>query len=281
MARNKNLKGNQRVMSEKKLFEAHRVDLYRGTKRVFKNLNLTINNNESLAIFGPNGSGKTTLLKAINREIYPASKNDSWIKIFEKKVWNVWQLRSMIGIVSDDLHLSYNPNTIGMEVILSGFYSSVGVQGILQDQITKEQIEKTQNIMHDLDITDFAKKPLHKISMGQKKRCLLARALVHNPQTILLDEPTTGLDLAGTFKYLEILTKLKNEGCNIILISHNLLEITEIIDRVILLSNGKIVADGNKTAVLSEENLSLAFSIKIGLKKINGNYLPFKKTKSQ
>jgi len=65
------------------------------------------------------------------------------------------------------------------------------------------------------------------------------------------------------------------------LISHNLLEITEIIDRVILLSNGKIVADGNKTAVLSEENLSLAFGIKIGLKKINGNYLPFKKTKSQ
>ncbi|MEC9416052.1 MAG: ATP-binding cassette domain-containing protein [Pseudomonadota bacterium] len=264
-------------MPEKKLFEAHKVDLYRGTKRVFSNLNLTIHNNESVAIFGPNGAGKTTLLKAINREIYPATKNDSWIKILGKKVWNVWQLRSKIGIVSDDLLLAYNRNTIGRDVILSGFYSSVGVQGILQEQITKEQIEKTRNIMHDLDITDFAKKPLHKMSMGQQKRYLLARALVHNPQTILLDEPTTGLDLAGTFKYLEILTQLKNERCNIILISHNLLEITEIIDRVILLSNGKIIADGNKTDVISEENLSIAFDMKIGLKKIDGNYLPFRK----
>jgi iron complex transport system ATP-binding protein len=265
-------------MSLENLFEAHQVDLYRDQYQVFKDLNLTIKKKESVAILGANGSGKTTLLKAINREIYPASKPNSWLKIYGKVNWDVWQLRSMIGNVSDDLHLAYNPQTIGMEVILSGFYSSIGVHGLMQYKITDHQLKKTQDIMRLLNLMDLMRKPLSKMSMGQQRRCLLGRALVNNPQTLLLDEPTTGLDLASTFKYLKLLNNLKKKGHNIILVTHNLHEISDDIDRVILLNKGKIIADGPKEEIITEENLSKTYEIDVGLSIIQGKYLPYAKT---
>ena len=130
----------------KMFFEAHKVDLFRSNKLIFENLNLKIHDNESIAILGPNGSGKTTLIKTINREIYPATKEDSYLKIYGKRTWNVWQLRSMIGIVSDDLIDSYNQDVIGVEVVLSGYHASIGVHGQIQRRLKTDQIEKAFSI---------------------------------------------------------------------------------------------------------------------------------------
>ena len=266
-------------MNEIKIFfEAHKVDLFRSNKLILKNLNLKINDNESIAILGPNGSGKTTLIKTINREIYPAIKKNSYLKIYGKKTWNVWRLRSMIGIVSDDLIQSYNQDVIGIEVVMSGYHASIGVHGQIQRRLTTKQIDKAEEIMEKLDISLLKNQPLKKMSMGQKKRCLLARALVHNPKILLLDEPTTGLDLSSTYKYMDILSSLKKEGHNIILVTHNIHEINNVIERVIMLKKGKIVADGKKDKILTEENLTNTFDIEVGLKKLNGNLLPYRKT---
>lgn len=261
------------------LFEAHRVDLYRNQYQVFKNLNLVIKKNESVAILGANGSGKTTLLKAINREIYPATKENSWLKILGKSSWNIWELKSMLGSVSDDLYLSYTPMTKGVDVILSGFFSSIGVHGLLQSKITDQHLKDTKRVMALLNLSELADKSLSNMSAGQQRRFLLARALVHNPQTLILDEPTTGLDLPSTFKYLKLLKKLKSRGHNFILVTHNLHEIDDGIDRVILLNKGKIIADGTKSEVITEENLYLAYEIEIGLSIHQGHYLPFNKNK--
>lgn len=262
----------------KMFFEAHKVDLFRSNKLIFENLNLKIHDNESIAILGPNGSGKTTLIKTINREIYPATKEGSYLKIYGKRTWNVWQLRSMIGIVSDDLIQSYNQDVIGVEVVLSGYHASVGVHGQIQRRLKTDQIDKAKEIMQKLDISSLENQPLKKLSMGQRKRCLLARALVHNPKIILLDEPTTGLDLSSTYKYMDILAGLKKDGHNIILVTHNIHEINNVIERVIMLKKGKIVADGKKDEILTEENLTNAFDVAVGLKKIDENILPYKKT---
>ena len=262
----------------KMFFEAHKVDLFRSNKLIFENLNLRINDNESIAILGPNGSGKTTLIKTINREIYPATKKGSYLKIYGKKRWNVWQLRSMIGIVSDDLIQAYNQDVIGVEVVMSGYHASIGVHGQIHRRLTTNQIDKAEEIMEKLDIPSLKNQPLKKMSMGQKKRCLLARALVHNPKIILLDEPTTGLDLSSTYKYMDILASLKEDGHNIVLITHNIHEINNVIERVIMLKNGKIVADGKKDEVLTEDNLTNTFDVEVGLKKINGNLLSYRKT---
>ena len=140
------------------------------------------------------------------------------------------------------------------------------------------QIDKAEEIMEKLDISLLKNQSLKKMSMGQKKRCLLARALVHNPKILLLDEPTTGLDLSSTYKYMDILSSLKKEGHNIILVTHNIHEINNVIERVIMLKKGKIVADGKKDKILTEENLTNTFDIEVGLKKLNGNLLPYRKT---
>ena len=265
-------------MNETKIFfEAHQVDLLISNKLIFKNLNLKINDNESIAILGPNGSGKTTLIKTINREVYPATKKGSYLEIYGKKTWNVWQLRSMIGIVSDDLIQTYNQDVIGIEVVLSGYHASIGVHGQIQARLITDQIDKATAIMQKLDISSLENQPLKKMSMGQKKRCLLARALVHNPKILLLDEPTTGLDLSSTYKYMDILSSLKKDGHNIILVTHNIHEINNVIERVIMLKKGKIIADGKKDEILTEMNLTNAFDVAVGLKKVNGNLLPYKK----
>ena len=259
------------------LFEAHRVDLYRDQYQVFENLNLVIKKNESVAIIGANGSGKTTLLKAINREIYPAAKENSWLKIFGKSSWDIWQLKSVLGSVSDDLYHSYSPMTKGVDVILSGFFSSIGVHGLLRSKITNRHLEEAKKVMTLLGLLALANKSLSKMSVGQQRRFLLARALVHNPKTLILDEPTTSLDLPSTFKYLKLLKKLKCRGHNFILVTHNLYEINDDIDRVILLNKGKIIADGAKSKVITEKNLYLTYEIEIGLSIHQGHYLPFHK----
>ena len=202
---------------------------------------------------------------------------NSWLKIFGKSSWDIWQLKSVLGSVSDDLYHSYSPMTKGVDVILSGFFSSIGVHGLLRSKITNRHLEEAKKVMTLLGLLALANKSLSKMSVGQQRRFLLARALVHNPKTLILDEPTTSLDLPSTFKYLKLLKKLKCRGHNFILVTHNLHEINDDIDRVILLNKGKIIADGAKSKVITEKNLYLTYEIEIGLSIHQGHYLPFHK----
>ena len=114
-------------MTESPLIEIRNATIWRGTTCVFEHLDLEIARHERVAILGPNGSGKTTLLKTINRELYPVVAADSWVKILGRDHWNVWELRKHIGIVSHDLHHRYTPTTTALEVVVSGFHSSIGV----------------------------------------------------------------------------------------------------------------------------------------------------------
>ncbi len=262
-------------MTDAPLIDIHNATLFRGATRVFDGLTLSIRQHEQVAVLGPNGAGKTTLLKVVNREIYPVIKPDSWVRLLGKETWNVWELRARIGIVSDDLHSRYTRKTSGLDVVLSGFFSSVGTHGSLAGRVSPAQRERAGSIMADLNVAEFADVPLGHLSTGQQRRCLLARALVHDPATLVLDEPTTGLDLAASFDYLARVRRLIAEGRSIILVTHHLNEIPPDIQRVVLLREGKIVADGDKACVLNEKNLSATFGVPMRLKRFDGYYLPY------
>lgn len=260
---------------EAALIEIQNATIWRGTTCVFENLNLVIAQHERVAILGPNGSGKTTLLKTLNRELYPVVKAGSRIRILGRENWNVWELRKRIGVVSHDLHQRYTPATTALEVVVSGFYSSIGVHGTLASLVKEEQLTAAVETLQELGIESLRDTPLKSMSTGQQRRCLLARALVHCPETLILDEPTAGLDFAASFDYLGRLRRLANDGRNIVIVTHHLNEIPPEVDRVVLLQGGRIAADGPKEAVLTGEMLSQVYETRVRVAEIDGYYLAY------
>jgi iron complex transport system ATP-binding protein len=255
-------------MSEAPLIDIHNATIWRGATRVFDNLSLTICSHERVAILGPNGSGKTTLLKIINRELYPVERDG-------RERWNVWELRRHIGIVSHDLQQRYRPGTTALEVVLSGFLSSIGVHGILHKRIDENRIAAAHDILEELGISDLTDTPLGSMSTGQQRRCLLGRALVHRPHTLILDEPTAGLDFAASFDYLARIRSLARDGCNIIIVTHHLDEIPPEVGRVVLLERGTVAADGPKQSVLVPELLSRVYGTPIRVAEVDGHYFAY------
>lgn len=262
-------------MEDAPLIEISNATIWRGETCVFEDLNLVIEQRERVAILGPNGSGKTTLLKTINREIYPASVADSTIQILGRDDWNVWTLRKHIGVVSHDLHSRYTSTTTALEVVVSGFFSSIGVHGTLANRVTEDQIAKARSALQVLGIEDLQSTPLHSMSTGQQRRCLLGRALVHEPHTLILDEPTVGLDFSARFDYLARIRELSLSGRNIILVTHHLNEIPPDIERIVLLKDGEVVADDNKKNVLCSEVLSAVYETDVKVTEIDGYFLAY------
>ncbi len=263
------------MKSEAPLLDIHKATIWRGRNRVFENLTLSIAQHERVAILGPNGCGKTTLLKTINRELYPVATPGTYIRVLGRDKWNVWELRKRIGVVSNDLHQRYTPTTTALDVAISGFHSSIGIHGILAERVTVEQIDKARSTLEELGVGDLDGIELQRMSSGQQRRCLLARALVHDPDILILDEPTTGLDLSASFDYLERIRRLAQEGRNIIIVTHHLNEIPPEVDRVILLKNGVVMADGRKPDVLTEENLSNVYDTPVRVAEVDGYYLAY------
>ena len=202
-------------------------------------------------------------------------RSDSWVRILGREQWNVWDLRRHIGIVSHDLQHRYRPATTALEVVVSGFFASIGVHGTLAGQVDDEQLAAARDVLEELGIADLAGTPLRSMSTGQQRRCLLGRALVHRPDTLILDEPTSGLDFAASFDYLARIRALAREGCNIIIVTHHLNEIPPEVDRVVVLDRGEIAADGPKASVLTSELLSRVYGARISVAEIDGYFLAY------
>ena len=196
-------------------------------------------------------------------------------RILGRDSWNVWELRRHIGIVSQDLQQRYTQTTTALEVVISGFHSSIGVHGIIADRVSADQVAAARATLADLGIGELAKTPLRSMSTGQQRRCILARALVHKPQTLILDEPTAGLDFAASFDYLDRIRRLSASGHNIVVVTHHLNEIPPEIERVVLLCDGRIAADGSKQDVLTDKILSDVYQTRVRVAEIDGYYLAY------
>ena len=257
------------------LIDIHNATIWRGTTRVFDQLSLRIEQHERVAILGPNGSGKTTLLKTINRELYPVVAANSWVRILGRDNWNVWELRKHIGIVSHDLQSRYTPATTALEVVVSGFHSSIGIHGTLASLITGTEVMRARETLEMLGIGALSDTPLRSMSTGQQRRCLLGRALVHGPDTLILDEPTSGLDFSASFDYLGRIRRLAAAGCNIVIVTHHLNDIPPEVGRVIVLKEGSVVADSDKASVLTSRLLSDVYETNISVHSVDGYYLAY------
>ncbi|MER3425043.1 MAG: molybdenum ABC transporter ATP-binding protein [Nitrospiraceae bacterium] len=252
------------------VIEIKNATVYRGEGQVFAGLSLEIPIGCHTAILGPNGAGKTTLLKLLSREIYPAHREGSYVRLFGQERWNVWELRRCIGTVSHDLQHEYLGHVRGRDVILSGYYSSIDVYAL--QAFSAEDLERVRQIMNTLGVTTLGDRMFSEMSTGEQRRFLLGRALIHDPNTLVLDEPTSGLDLKACFQYLDIVRGLMRMGKTIILVTHHIHEIPPEISRVVLLKDGRVVGDGQKQEILTSKNLTSLFGTPVDLVHRNGWY---------
>ncbi len=252
------------------LLELQNVSVARGDNLGLDQLSLRIEQGEHLCILGPNGSGKSTLIKTLTRECYPIAAENSAMRILGHERWNIFELRSLLGIVSPDLLAACTTDATGLDVVLSGFFSSTRM--FPNHQPLREHREKAEAALARLGITHLASRPLAEMSSGEAKRTLIARALAHNPQTLLFDEPSNALDIAGQVELRETMRNLALGGLGILLVTHHVSEIIPEIERVVLLRNGQLLDDGAKEKVLTDEKLTELFGVPVRLFCENGYF---------
>ncbi len=238
-------------------FELQAVDAYLGPRLVFENLNLRLHLGEHTVVLGPNGSGKSALIKLLSRELYPLVKPGSALRIFGSETVNLWDLRARLGLVSTDLQIGYVGRVRAFDVVLSGFFGSVGIGR--SQRPTEAQRQRVRELLAQLGLSDLAERPFAQLSDGQKRRLLLARALVHDPEVLVLDEPTNGLDLRSRHQLLDILRDLARSGTTLLLVTHQIEAIVPEISRVLLLRQGAVVGDGPAVELLMDAPLSALF----------------------
>lgn len=242
----------------------------RGEKIVLREVNLRIGVGEHVAILGPNGCGKSTLIKTITRECYPLAREGSRMALFGRERWNIFDLRPLLGVVSNDWMTLCMREITGRDAVLSGFFGSVGVQPY--HVVTPEIERKTGAILELLEIPHLAERAVTEMSSGEARRVLLARALVHDPRALVLDEPSNSLDVFAQHELREIMRKLAGAGIGIILVTHHLADIIPEIDRAILMREGRIVADGRKQDVLTAAALAALFGLPVEWAERGGYY---------
>lgn len=241
-------------------------------ENVLHDISLCIKEGEHTAILGGNGSGKSTLLKLFSNDIYPRYSDTMKKEVFEKSIWDIWELKKHLGIITNDLHYQFSeraPDLSGFEVTLSGFYSSFHLYE--HQSFSLLHVKKVEEVLDFLEIRHLRDKRISEMSTGELRKCIIARSLVHDPKAMILDEPTVGLDIKAQLGFLSLLRKIA-QGRTIVLVTHHLEEIFEEITHVVLLKEGKIFAQGEKKALLNDETLSLLFDIPLHVKCEKGRY---------
>src|SRR5712672_2321986 len=159
---------------EPPLLDLQNIAVMRGQKIVLEDFSLVIRGDEHVAILGPNGCGKSTLIKTITRECYPVVQQGSSMTILGRDRWNIFELRSVLGIVSNDLMLDCTSETSGREVVLSGFFSSTRIFD--HQTVEPGHLKRADAVLERLGIAHLVDRPVAEMSSEEAKRILIARA---------------------------------------------------------------------------------------------------------
>ncbi len=255
------------------LLEINQASVMQGDRLVLDRLNLHIAAHQHTAILGPNGSGKSTLVKLVARQLYPLARDDGsgTVRIFGHERWPVSELRKLLGIVSPAVQLDYTSDTPVevFDAVVSGFFAARGVAR--NHHVTEAMHERAREALAHVDATHLVGRAMASLSTGEARRVLIARALVHRPRALLLDEPCAGLDMASRRHFLESLRELARSGTTLLLVTHHVEEILPEIDHVVLLRDGQLLRQGSKADTLTDAALSTTFGMPVQVSR-HGDY---------
>jgi iron complex transport system ATP-binding protein len=255
--------------SAQDFLDLRQVNVARGDRIVLHDVNLSIRSGEHVAILGPNGCGKSTLILTVTCQIYPIVQPGMQVRIFGRDRWDLTQLRRHFGVVGAGTMGAELPGertavTTGLDAVTAGFFSASTLWPNLH--VTDEMRASAAEALERMEARHLSEQLVGTMSAGEKRRILIARALVHRPRQLLLDEPSNALDLAAQRELRETLRRLAREGTGLVLVTHHLGDILPEIERIILMRGGRIVGDGPREELLTETRLSVLFNapVRIG-----------------
>jgi iron complex transport system ATP-binding protein len=248
--------------------EMRHVDVARGETVVLHDINLSIDAGEHVAILGPNGCGKSTLIKTITCECYPIVAPETSIQLLGRARWDVSQLRQQLGVVEAHLPGERTGVTRGIDAVVAGFFSASTLWPNLH--VTPQMRERAHEALERMGATHLGQKFVGQMSAGEQRRIMIARALVHEPGMLLLDEPSNALDIAAQRELREALRLVVRQGTGVIMVTHHLADILPEINRVIMMRSGRIFADGSKDELITAEKLWELFGVEVTLTQRDG-----------
>jgi iron complex transport system ATP-binding protein len=258
------------IHSSQPLFELSDAEVVRDGRAILNVDHLTIAEGERIAVLGPNGSGKSTLIGLLTRDVLPLARPDTQVRFRGNARRPLFEVRASLGVVSGSLQDLHRRALTVAEVVASGFFGSIGLH--LTQHPTSAMLTRAHDAMRDLGISALADRRMDTLSTGEARRALIARALVHDPSALVLDEPCDGLDPSATYHVLDAIRRLARTGRGIVLVTHHVDDIVPEIDRVVLLKGGRVIADGPKSHVLTSENLARAYDVPLRLDESGGWY---------
>ena len=256
------------VQPEAQFLKMQHVNVARGDAVVLHDINLQIENGEHVAILGPNGCGKSTLIKTITCECYPIVAPETSIRLLDRDRWDVSQLRQHLGVVEAHLPGERTGVTRGIDAVVAGFFSASTLWPNLH--VTAEMRTRAHAALERMQATHLEEKLVGQMSAGEQRRIMIARALVHEPDMLLLDEPSNALDLAAQRELREALRLVAQQGTGIVMVTHHLADILPEMTRVIMMRSGRIFADGAKEELITAEKLRELFGVEVTLTRRDG-----------
>jgi iron complex transport system ATP-binding protein len=258
-------------VKKKPLLEFRDVTLVRSGRTVLDGLTLRIGVGENVAILGPNGSGKSSFVSLLTRDRYPSvAGRDSSLHILGRDHWKLFDLRKLLGIVTPDLQHAFDRELTAWDAVLSGFTSGVGLW--VDDPVTTAMLRKAHTALEKMEIPHLADRLMTEMSTGEARRVLIARALVHAPRALVLDEPLSSLDLRAARELRATIGRLARSGTSVVMVTHHLEDVIPEIKRVILLRAGRVFRDGPKREVLTDANLTALFGLRLRVVARDGHY---------
>lgn len=240
---------------------------------------LRIDEGEHVALLGPNGSGKSTFVKLITREVLPLHRDRPPVRFKGRDRATLAEVRKRLGIVSSTMQDQITVHVPVVDVVAGGLFGALGIPAHVggaddareRTRVVDDARERARAALELVGIAGLAPRDVTTLSTGQARRVLIARALVRGPEALVLDEPCAGLDPEGMHYVRTSMRSLARRGTGIILVTHHPEDIVPEIERLVLLKDGAVIADGPKRELLTDESMTALFDVPLHVRRTVAN----------
>ena len=264
---------NSQYHSGMEAFTIEHASVRRDGKYILEDVSLHADMGEHIAIIGPNGAGKSTLIDVIARRTYPLALDEYRSSILGEERWMIQDLKMRISLVSPSQDEFFTSAYPAREIVASGLYSSLGFD--FHHAVKDEDWVKADRELEKTGMLMKKDRTMNTLSTGEKRRVLLARAAITEPDILLLDEASSGLDFPSRADLRGTIESYATGDRTIVMVTHELSEILPSINRVILMKNGKIAADGKKEDLIRSDILSDLYGRKVSVAEKDGIFTAF------